>query len=107
MVNMNIKLKKKKKIQNTKLIYCSSFIWKKIFLIQKSFVFKLAEKKIYTRSSCVPRIFSNSYITIYSGNKWRERVSNRWMVGFKFGEFTWNRKLALYKAKQMRKKKKK
>jgi len=29
------------------------------------------------------------------------------MVGFKFGEFTWNRKLALYKAKQLRKKAKK
>lgn len=29
------------------------------------------------------------------------------MVGFKFGEFTWNRKYAVYKAKQMRKKNKK
>lgn len=29
------------------------------------------------------------------------------MVGFKFGEFTWNRKIALYKAKQKKKKKKK
>jgi len=28
------------------------------------------------------------------------------MVGFKFGEFTWNRKIALYKAKQKKKKKK-
>jgi ribosomal protein S19 len=28
------------------------------------------------------------------------------MIGFKFGEFTWNRKLALYKAKQLKKKKK-
>lgn len=29
------------------------------------------------------------------------------MVGFKFGEFVWNRKLAMYKAKQLRKKSKK
>ena len=29
------------------------------------------------------------------------------MIGFKFGEFTWNRKIALYKAKQKKKKKKK
>jgi len=28
------------------------------------------------------------------------------MIGFKFGEFTWNRKIALYKAKQLKKKKK-
>jgi hypothetical protein len=27
------------------------------------------------------------------------------MVGFKFGEFTWKRKIALYKAKQKKKKK--
>jgi len=26
------------------------------------------------------------------------------MVGHKFGEFTWNRRYALYKAKQLRKK---
>lgn len=29
------------------------------------------------------------------------------MVGHRLGEFTWNRRLALYKAKQLRKKKKK
>jgi len=29
------------------------------------------------------------------------------MVGYKLGEFTWNRRLALYKAKQLRKKSKK
>jgi len=29
------------------------------------------------------------------------------MIGYKFGEFTWNRKLALYKAKQLKKKTKK
>ena len=29
------------------------------------------------------------------------------MVGYKAGEFTWNRKPALYKAKQLRKKSKK
>jgi ribosomal protein S19 len=29
------------------------------------------------------------------------------MVGYKFGEFTWNRKISLYKSKQKRKKLKK
>ena len=28
------------------------------------------------------------------------------MVGYKYGEFSWTRKLALYKAKQLKKKKK-
>jgi hypothetical protein len=28
------------------------------------------------------------------------------MLGFRFGEFTWNKKAAIYKAKQLKKKKK-
>lgn len=62
---------------------------------------------IYTRSSVVPKIFTNLLVNVYSGKKWHEKRINKWMVGFKFGEFTWNRKLALYKAKQLKKKKKK
>lgn len=110
---MNVILKKKhigKKIQkkqNNNLNFCSPFIWKKIFLFKQNKLFKTSEKLIYTRSSVVPYIFCNSYIDIYSGKRWHNKVVNKWMVGFKFGEFTWNRKLALYKAKQLKKKKKK
>jgi len=113
---MNINHKKKpqlksqksiQKIQSNKLLYTAPFIWKRIFLIKASFVFKLAEKLIYTRASNIPQTFLNSYTTIYSGKKWQEKVINKWMVGFKFGEFTWNRKIALYRAKQLKKKKKK
>jgi len=88
------------------LIYCSPYIWRKIFLFKKSFVFKTSEKLIYSRSSVVPSIFSNCDVSIYSGKRWHRRFINKWMVGFKFGEFTWNRKIALYKAKQLKKKKK-
>jgi len=51
-------------------------------------------------------MFINSEILIYSGKRWHTRKVNSWMVGFKAGEFTWNRRLALYKAKALRKKKK-
>jgi ribosomal protein S19 len=44
---------------------------------------------------------------VYTGKKLHAKNVNRWMVGYKAGEFTWNKKPALYKAKQMRKKKKK
>lgn len=89
-----------------KLNYCSSYFWKKIYLYNKHPVFKYAEKKIFSRSSVVPKSLSSSTVKIYSGKSWHKRNINRWMVGFKFGEFTWNRKLALYKAKQLKKKKK-
>ncbi len=94
---------KKNKI---KLIFCSPFFWKKIFLYKKYPIFKSAEKKIFSRSSVLPKILINTGIKIYSGYSWHRRVVNKWMIGFKFGEFTWNRKIALYKAKQLKKKKK-
>lgn len=94
-------------LKNNKLIFCSPFIWKKIFFFKESHVFKLSEKLIYTRSSVIPKIFTNLNVKIYSGKNWNEKKINRWMIGFKFGEFMWNRKIALYKAKQLKKKKKK
>jgi ribosomal protein S19 len=91
----------------SKLIFCSPFIWKKIYLYQKSIAFKKTEKKIFNRASTIPSIFSNFEIKIYSGKSWHKRIVNKWMIGFKFGEFTWNRKIALYKSKKLKKKKKK
>jgi ribosomal protein S19 len=100
-------IKLNKIFQNVKLNFCSPFFWKKIFLYKKYPIFKYADKKIMSRSSIIPKIFSNTSVKIYSGKSWHRRNINRWMIGFKFGEFTWNRKLALYKAKQLKKKKKK
>jgi len=90
-----------------KLLFCSETIWKKIFFYKQSYVFKNQEKLIYERSSTIPKILIGSEVSIYSGKKWIKKNINRWMVGFKFGEFTWNKRVAIYKAKQLRKKKKK
>jgi ribosomal protein S19 len=54
----------------------------------------------------VPHMFIGSKVKIYAGMRFHSRIVNRWMVGYKFGEFSWTRKLALYKAKQLKKKKK-
>ena len=97
---------KKSLIPQKSLLFCSPFFWKKIFLYRKYPIFKNAEKKIFSRCSIIPKIFINSGVKIYSGKSWHKRIINKWMIGFKFGEFTWNRKLALYKAKQLKKKKK-
>lgn len=64
----------------------------------------MGEKFFYNRSSIIPKIYSYFNIYIYSGKRWHTRLISRWMVGFKIGEFTWNRKLALYKSKQLKKK---
>ncbi len=96
----------KNKKFSTKLNFCSSYFWKKIYLYNKYPLFKNAEKKIFSRSSIIPQTFNLLAVKIYSGKSWHKRIINKWMIGFKFGEFTWNRKLALYKAKQLKKKKK-
>jgi len=90
-----------------KTLFCSPNIWKKIFFFQKNSMFKINEKFFYNRSSIIPNIYTHTNVFIYSGRIWHTRFVSRWMVGFKFGEFTWNRKLALYKAKQLKKLKKK
>lgn len=93
------------RILKKKLIFCSLDIWRKIFLAKKSIVFQNQEKFVHHRSSAIPKIFTNYDVSIYTGKKWTKRNISRWMVGFKFGEFTWNKKIAVYKAKQLKKKK--
>lgn len=90
-----------------KLSFMGASTWRKIFLIKYNDLHHKKEKLVFDRSSTIPFMFANSRIKIYAGSKFRPRSVSRWMVGFKFGEFTWNRKVALYKAKQLRKKKKK
>lgn len=88
-----------------KLYYFNENLWRKTFLYKKNPIFKTSEKFIYSRSSTVPKILTNYNVYIYSGKIWNTRFINKWMIGFKFGEFTWNKKIALYKAKQLKKKK--
>nr|QPL15906.1 ribosomal protein S19 [Strombidium sp.] len=99
----NNKILKKK----VKLNYFSASVWRTLYLIEYNPINKMREKKIYTRSSTIPIIYFKSEVIIYSGKRWVRKKINKWMVGHKFGEFTWNRKFALYKAKQLRKKKNK
>lgn len=99
-------LDKNFKISNN-LNFCAPYFWKKIFLYQQNEVFKFSERKIFSRSSTIPYGFVGQYVQIHSGKKWYGRVINKWNMGFKFGELTWNRRIAMYKAKQLKKKKKK
>jgi ribosomal protein S19 len=98
---------KKNNTKSFNINHASPGTWRKIFLIQGNDVFRPKDKVVYDRNSTVPAMFIGSKVKIYSGMRFHTRVINRWMVGYKFGEFSWTRKLALYKAKQLKKKKKK
>jgi len=99
---------KKLNYQNKlKLNYFSPKIWRIMYLIQSHSVHHTSEKRIRTRSSVVPITFLSFEVIVHAGKRWYTRKVNKWMVGFRFGEFTWNRKFAVFKAKQKRKKNKK
>ena len=93
--------------KNSKLNYFAPNIWRSMYLISTSQVYHTREKRIYGRGSTIPKVFLYYEILIHSGKRWHSRKVNKWMIGFKAGEFTWNRKYALFKAKQLRKKKSK
>lgn len=99
--NNQLKIVKKIKIK-----HFGPNLWRSIYLISTNQVYHTREKRIYDRSSTIPLTFINHEILVYSGKRWHTRQINRWMIGFKAGEFTWNRRYALFKAKQLRKKSK-
>nr|APW82399.1 ribosomal protein S19 [Urostyla grandis] len=82
-------------------------IWRKLILIQKSFLFHATRKLIFSRSSTIPRDLTNRRTFIHTGRRFKRRFLSKWSIGYKYGSLTWNRRLAIYKAKQMRKKKNK
>mgnify|MGYP003692581247 FL=1 len=93
--------------KHTKLNYLSAHTLRSVYLIKVSSIHHTTEKKIFSRGGRVPLVYRGYEIVIHQGNSLKSRCVSSWMVGFKFGEFTWNRKIALYKAKQKKKKKKK
>jgi len=97
--NLNLSVKKQLKPK-----YLSPNIWRIMYLISSNPVHHTSEKRIRSRASTVPVTFVGYETLIHSGKKWHKRKINNWMVGHKFGEFTWNRRYALFKAKQLRKK---
>lgn len=81
--------------------------WRQLFLHLSSEVIEEQDKFLFERSSVITPLLTSSRIKIYNGKSYIPRMFSPYAIGFKLGEFTWNRKVALYKAKQLRKKKKK
>jgi ribosomal protein S19 len=89
------------------LTFISKDLYRKIFLMKKLNNNRLWKKQTNRTSTNIPKILINKKLLVYNGKHWNKRVINKWMVGFKLGEFVWTRKLALFKAKQQKKKSKK
>jgi len=96
----------KNKVYNNKISFCSPLVWRKIYIFRfKPYWLKDSSRKnLFERGTIIPKCFINQRIYLHSGKTLRRRWVNRWMVGFMAGEFVWNRRRAIYKAKQIRKK---
>ena len=81
--------------------------WRQIYLHIANEVIEEQDKFIHERRSTVTPLLASTGMRIYNGKTYTKIMFTPYSVGFKFGEFTWNRKMALYKAKQLRKKKNK
>ena len=79
--------------------------WRQIYLQISSEVLEDQDKFFHERSSTITPILAETGVKIHMGRSYVYRELSIYSIGFKLGEFTWNRKMALYKAKQMRKKK--
>ena len=74
-------------------------------LIKQNSIYNTLEKKFFTKSTVIPPMFIGYEALIHSGLGWKRKRINRWMVGFTFGEFVFTKKMAIFKSKQIRKKK--
>lgn len=76
-----------------------------MYLIGSNKVYTNLVKKLFSSTSVIPSILIGYEVFIYSGLRWLLRTLSRWSVGYKLGTLTWNRKIALYKLKLLKKKK--
>jgi ribosomal protein S19 len=96
--------KNTKNLSNTRIKFYSNHVWRLMYLINSNSVYTTLTKKIYNSSSTIPFMFVGYEVFLYSGNRWLSRFLSKWSMGLKFGILSWNRKIALFKAKQLKKK---
>lgn len=96
----------KTKHYHNKINFCSPLVWKKLYVIHYKpyWLRDSTRKNLFERGTIIPKCFAGERIYLHSGKTLRRRWVNKWMVGFMAGEFVWNRRRAIYKAKQIRKK---
>ena len=86
---------------NWKLKYFNKAIYKKIFNIVTKKKIKLF---IFSKVSAIPHIFIKKRFAIYKGNLFRKITINKFIVGYKFGEFTFTKKPCIFVPKKKKKK---
>ena len=86
--------------------FFSRTIWKKTLYYIKTDNLKFYDKYILFVNSRFPIFFKKHKLFLYNGRYWNPKIGSSLMVGRAFGSYVWTRKIAFYKVKQLKKKKK-
>ena len=85
-----------------KLSYFSRSIWRKIVSVKKNK--KIRKRIIFDRSSSIPNCFYHRNFRIHKGRRSRLLYINTFVIGKKFGEFSFTRKPFYFPSKKSKKK---
>ena len=67
--------------------------WKGSFIHCSILKLKKNKINIWSRSSVIPEIFLNKYVFIHNGKDFKKVLVTREKVGFKFGSFSFSKKV--------------
>ena len=86
-----------------KLEYFSNSVWRKIVALKKNK--RIRRRVFYDRSSTIPDCFFSYQFKVHKGRRFRKLLINYYIVGKKFGEFSFTRKPFHHPVKRSKKKK--
>lgn len=86
--------------------YFSFDLWKNIILLKQNFHKKVFKNSKWYKASTIPRCFSNTSVMIHKGNSFKKMNISRYIIGYKFGEFSFTRKPFFFPKKDTKKSKK-
>jgi len=88
---------------NWKLNYINKNLFKKLLLLKINNELKGKNKIIFKKSDIIIKTFLNNKFLIYKGCFYRNLFINKFILGFKFGEFAYTRKPFRYMLKSKKK----
>ncbi len=83
--------------------FFSNSFWR--LLLNKKNLLKKNKKLLFSKTSVIPFSFKDKEFLIYKGNIAKTLAVNKFMVGYKLGEFIFTRKPFYFPLKETKKKK--
>lgn len=88
---------------NWKLNYSSKNLFKKILILKINNELKGRNKIIFKKSDRITSNFNNKQLLVYKGCFYRNLIVNKFILGYRFGEFSYTRKPFRYMLKSKKK----